>query len=287
MTTPLDAETNPATIAAEADPEVAVGRLEGVRPCLQCGHDLHGQVIVRETTYGLLIARCPECGSVAALSEHPRLGIWGRRLGTLLMTTMLALLVPLLLLTALAIFGIAAWVFDELARDARSALGALNETNQITPEWWAANGVEATRAVVDATFTFDGEERAILTMLSPIPILLGVIWSGILVAVPRRRLWLVAVATGAIAFCYVWIGTIGADELGVQTVWYYGAVFEIMAWPVTGGVILLETGLMAVGLLLGRPLLRRLAGFILPPRPRRSLSFLWTVDGLEPPRGRG
>ena len=118
MTTPLDAETNPATIAAEADPEVAVGRIEGVRPCLQCGHDLHGQVIARESTYGLLIARCPECGSVAALSEHPRLGIWGRRLGTLLMTTMLALLVPLLLLTALAIFGIAAGLFDELARDA-------------------------------------------------------------------------------------------------------------------------------------------------------------------------
>ena len=113
MTTRREAETNPATASKSSSSEMTVGRIDGVRPCLHCGHDLHGQAIVREAAYGLLIARCPECGTVAALSEHPRLGIWGKRLGATLMATMLTMLIPLLLLTALAIFGVAAGIYDE------------------------------------------------------------------------------------------------------------------------------------------------------------------------------
>ena len=292
MTTPHDAETSPATVSTPSASEVAVGRIDGVRPCLQCGHDLHGQAIVREATYGLLIARCPECGTVAALSEHPRLGIWGKRLGATLMATMLTMLIPLLLLTALAIFGVAAGIYDELGRDGRTALNAMSGDfpvlpDQITPEWWASNGDRATRAVLGEVFTLDAEERMLLTALLPVPVLLGIIWSGILVGVPRRRLWIAAVATGACALLYLWIGTIDTVQLGAEPVWYSTAVFQIIAWPLMGSVILIQAGLMAIGLFLGRPLLRRLAAFMLPPRPRRIMSFLWTVDGLEPPRGRG
>ncbi len=292
MTTPHDAETNPTTVSTPSASEMTVGRIDGVRPCLQCGHDLHGQAIVREATYGLLIARCPECGTVAALSEHPRLGIWGKRLGATLMATMLTMLIPLLLLTALAIFGVAAGIYDETARDGRTALTAMTSENplgpdRITPEWWATNGDQARRAVVEEVLILDSQERMILLFLLAVPLLLGVLWSGILVGVPRRRLWIVAVASGAVALFYLWIGTVDDQRLGVDPVWYSTAVFQIIAWPLMGGVILIQTGLMAIGLLIGRPLLRRLAGFVLPPRARRTMAFLWTIDGLEPPRGRG
>lgn len=276
----------PAGTSAPA-PETTVGRMEGVRPCLQCGHDLHGQSILRESTYGLLIARCPECGTVAALVEHPRLGIWGRRLGAVVMSTMLALAIPLLLLTSLALFGVAAGIFDEQIRAGREVLNALvGDVNMVTPEWWATNGAETRRSVLRAVFSWQRDTKTMLAVLSPVPVLLGILWSALLLGVPRRWLWLAAVVAGLIAGVFVWFGTIDDKQLGVDPVFAWQAAFQIGIWPVTSLVLLVETLLMAAGLTVGRPLLRWLAVFMLPPRPRRTLSLLWTVDGLEPPRGR-
>ena len=56
------------TSAPTGSSEAIVARVDGTRPCLRCGHDLHGQSIVREPEYGLFIARCSECGTVAAMT---------------------------------------------------------------------------------------------------------------------------------------------------------------------------------------------------------------------------
>ena len=53
-------------------------RIEGVRRCLQCGHDLNGQPILKEPDLGLLLARCPECGRAAALDEGRSGGLAAR-----------------------------------------------------------------------------------------------------------------------------------------------------------------------------------------------------------------
>jgi hypothetical protein len=70
--------------AAVNEPPHPTGNLiVGSRACHDCGYCLEGQPIVREEHYGMLIARCPECGTVAALQEYPSLSGWGRRLGAL------------------------------------------------------------------------------------------------------------------------------------------------------------------------------------------------------------
>jgi len=58
-----------------------VSYLSGDRFCGQCNHNLVGQPVYRERAYGIIVARCPECGRFAPLQEYPSLGRWGRRLG--------------------------------------------------------------------------------------------------------------------------------------------------------------------------------------------------------------
>lgn len=58
--------------------------ITGTRLCIRCGFSLTGQMILREPTYDLLIARCPECGTVAPVQEYPPLGAWQRRWAMLL-----------------------------------------------------------------------------------------------------------------------------------------------------------------------------------------------------------
>lgn len=71
--------------AAASEPAAErVGVITGLRLCIRCGFNLTGQTIVREPAYGLLIARCPECGTVAPLQEYPPLGAWQRRWAILL-----------------------------------------------------------------------------------------------------------------------------------------------------------------------------------------------------------
>ncbi|MEZ6164498.1 MAG: hypothetical protein R3B67_08695 [Phycisphaerales bacterium] len=44
-----------------------------------CGFNLYGQSVTREEHYGLAIARCPECGTVAALQQYPVMTHWVNR----------------------------------------------------------------------------------------------------------------------------------------------------------------------------------------------------------------
>jgi hypothetical protein len=270
--------------------ETIVARVEGTRPCLRCGHDLHGQSILREPEHGLFIARCPECGTVAALTEYPTLGVWGRRLGTALMATMIALLIPMALLSALALFGMSAILFDERIREVRPVLESMASdplNGQITPEWWIANGAEARQRMLAALFRFDRQDLMLAVAMSPLPVLIGIVWSAILSGLPGRRVWLAGPLIGAIGILYIALGFINEAPLGVVTVWISDAAFQSMAWPGMATFLGIGTGLMTLGLLLGRTLFRLLASFALPPRSRRMVSFLWTIDGLDPPRGRG
>jgi hypothetical protein len=98
---------------------------------------------------------------------------------------------------------------------------------------------------------------------------------------------LAAPVLGGVACLFTGVMLLDRVPLGTVPVWSYNAAFQIMAWPGMTTLILAETILMTIGLLLGRTLFRLLASFALPPRSRRMVSFLWTIDGLDPPRGRG
>ncbi len=75
--------TTPATTPATAAPE-RIAIITGDRVCIGCGFNLHGQHVVRESHYNMLMVRCPECGQVASLHEYPVLGPWAKRLGFVL-----------------------------------------------------------------------------------------------------------------------------------------------------------------------------------------------------------
>lgn len=84
---PREASTAATPTARPGAPSAAPERIaivSGDRVCVSCGFNLHGQHVVREEHYAMLMIRCPECGQVASLHEYPVLGAWARRLGMVL-----------------------------------------------------------------------------------------------------------------------------------------------------------------------------------------------------------
>ena len=77
-------ESKPAITSDAEGQEERVSTVVGDRLCAKRGFNLFGQMIVREPRYKLLIVRCPECATVAALQEYPLLGKWANRWATAL-----------------------------------------------------------------------------------------------------------------------------------------------------------------------------------------------------------
>jgi hypothetical protein len=131
---------------------------------------------------------------------------------------------------------------------------------------------------------WDGTLR---TMLSSIPSLvaIGVVASVALVGVPRRRLWMVAplFLLGTLLF---WVDAIGRFY---GNAWGWGGrpaswvAAEEHDWPVILVCALFAFAATALGMHVGRPIVRGLVRLLLPPRLRLPLSILWTCDGLTPP----
>lgn len=92
--------------AAPSSSEQRVSVLMGDRLCVSCGFNLHGQHVVREPKYSMLMVRCPECGTVASLQEFPLLGKWMARWAALLAVIWLVVLLGLTLGTAGATYGL-------------------------------------------------------------------------------------------------------------------------------------------------------------------------------------
>lgn len=84
-----------------------ISTIAGDRLCIGCGFNLTGQPIVREETYDLLIARCPECGAVAPLQEYPTLGKWAGRSAALLAGLVTLFLVGMIFIGSLSLYGAA------------------------------------------------------------------------------------------------------------------------------------------------------------------------------------
>ena len=118
------------------------------RPCASCGFNLHGQVIEREPHYRLVVARCPECGTVAALQEYPSLGRWARRWSMLLAAAWVVVLLLLTLPTAGLIGGPAASSMRGIAYAAGTRIALAQNEWLRSPEGVLAR--ETYKARVDA-----------------------------------------------------------------------------------------------------------------------------------------
>jgi len=100
---PPESASTPSPPARSTPERVAI--VSGDRVCGSCGFNLHGQHVVREEHYAMLMVRCPECGQVASLHEYPVLGPWAKRLGFLLAAVWLLVMLAAVGATAGALMG--------------------------------------------------------------------------------------------------------------------------------------------------------------------------------------
>lgn len=299
-----DAKPSPAPPADRADPapnDTPTGHhINADRPCARCGFNLFGQPIIREAHYGLIAARCPECGQLAALQEYPALGRWADRWAR----TLAALWVLMLFAAAGAHFGptfgmliasieiasedfgqMIAAAHDQYTRTSATTApaGALGGWTQVGIDWWRDHGDELIEsrgglaAVIDDRFSW---------LLAPINIgslAAGIFWSVCLLGARRRTVLVPALPPLAVAFVIVWLAQGDTLTGNATTVYAHDIATETLKWivlPLMGGTAALS---LLLGVWQGRRIARTIVRLSLPPRMRSSLAILWTRDGLPSP----
>jgi hypothetical protein len=302
MTTPAAGEQRLSTIV-------------GHRLCACCGFSLTGQTIVREPHYGMLMARCPECGAVAALQEYPSLGRWAGRWAAVLAATWLVVLIAALFVSAAAMFGSAEAVVDDSCKAYAEAIatahaawlkslpdpttspavrmnGGTAQPPQaygfIDSSWWKSQDTGAFLRAQGGWWNAIGRDGLwMLWMVLLVGGCVGIFWTIALLARRRRAVLIAAVLVTALASVFAWLNHASEGS----NIWFAAGVtyaqflardqLALRIIPVA-----LSVGFCAAcaGVWLGRPIARFAARALLPPSFLGPLAVLWTCDGLPPPR---
>lgn len=300
-----------------------VGAIGADRPCTRCGYNLIGQSIQREPHYGLLIARCPECGTAAALQEYPLLGRWAQRLGLLLAGGWVLLVVALIPATAGTLFGVTVEAADGLSRGWGQML---NRLHVASIEMQQARGADAPAdpiavAIDDRTFRvmpspviaagqnrwedFDawlavqdrtallaaaGGSRRVIGFGGVIHVLLAVVTGAIAgvvwsIVLPHvRRSRLPLAMLPILALEAAFLLAIHATWQEARQGWYQYAARSQIGVAALLPLFLLTSIAVLAGVVVGRSIVRGLVRVLLPPRLRGALAGLWLCDGLPAPR---
>lgn len=285
-----------ATTGARGPVEQRVSVLAADRACTRCAFNLIGQSVVRESHYGLLIIRCPECGTVASLQEYPLLSRWANRWAALLAALwFLAITAGTLAVAGVIMgftFGVSQSASERVVETIKNAYIA-HETARGTdpnaiswwwltdPTWWPAQ--DKRKFIADAGGWFGAIRWRAFTIWVPGGCLLFTFAAAWAVLMSHRRgLRLVLTTLPMILFAMLFWGV---SQTGGST---FNSIYELAAgilWPVVLPASMLCVGAsLCAGVLLGRPLARLLVRAALPPRLRAPLSWLWTCDGLAPPK---
>jgi hypothetical protein len=297
-----------------------VGQITGDRWCARCGFSLHGQTVVREPHYRMPAARCPECGTMAALEEYPALGRWAGRWAGVLAVAWLGVALGLLAATlSLNTISASTAVYDASAPAAIFLVRSQNEwvaqqivLNQEKPGTGKpynasfVNQPHTEYGYIDLGFVNDvgvaklresfarsGEPRFDVSRITWWVFvamgmgLLGVAWSGVLLGLTRRRLVVIVPIVGALSLAIMLMTWAAHERLllrtgGGSSAYELGP--ELTGWGVAWALAVLGLVPLGLGAMLGRPLLRWSLRALLPPSARGALSILWHCDGLRPPR---
>lgn len=299
--------TAPKTSSTSPASDVRVSQLVGDRPCAGCHFNLSGQTIVREPRYNMLIVRCPECGTPAALQEYPTLGRWAPRLAYLIA----AIWFIVLLLGAIATAGATAIItygstselcepLQDFAYRAAQAHEAQRQSQVGPPSpaaigsatfdaaWWDA--LPPSRIFDEAGGWLNGaiNWNALwfwyFILIAGIPV--GMVWSIALPhAGPIRFVFLVAFILALASLMLI-----PSQFTGVPTTW--GAwvarelAFKLVCWPLFALTLVFAGVCLFIGMLIGRRIARLLVCFFLPPRFWPAFSYLWIADHRPLPRPR-
>jgi len=281
------------------------------RACIGCGFNLYGQTVSKEEHYGLAIARCPECGTVAALQQYPLMSHWVNRFRAILAALWIVLLLGTFGLSTMAISGFAIsisevasnplgdyiglsftqWQEDQAA-GATPAGTAGNVTPVITrqmtgsyqwvtvsPEWYDIHLDSCVASFGNLWANMDRGAYIFLVPAGVVSLLLGVYWSIALLGASRLRALCVLVLAALIGGVFVISFNTGVGNFP----WASNIAEEYYAVRIVPFVMIYQLLWMGVGLFFGRMVARFVVCLALPARSRVPLGVLWTRDGLSPP----
>lgn len=324
--TPSHPLTAAAALADTSAPDESaiLGQVLGDRACVACGFNLHGQPVVRDPHYGLVMARCPECGVPASLQEHPALGRWAGRLGLVLGAAWLVVMIAALLAPAGAMALVAVASSNPACRSMRLAVADdfmaylraqhatmapeefdaafpyfagwvdLNASDlpYVEEAWWAEQNVDALVAF-RGLGSYDWRATAGWIVAC---VMLGAAGVVLAVMLPHLRVRGQAVAAlliGGVAALLLLVARqmnmlsmIGLNWAGWGVVDVLEVVRERYGLPWQLLTLAVQTLALLAGMWAGRPAARWLAVLLVPPRARAALGFLWATDGLAQPRAR-
>lgn len=296
--------------AAGAGRAVRVSSVAGDRLCAGCGFNLTGQPVVREGQYSLLIVRCPECSTVAALQEYPLLGRWAARWAVVLagvwaLTLLGAWVASAGLLYALSnevalraserfaeriVAAQRVWLEEEIRADEtkRQTYGWLlsqpdNYWSNVDASWWDQQDAAALLAGAGG-WAGAGKWSALWgwVWIVVVSLAMGMFWS---VALLHLRGWRLAAAALLIVALGCGFSALGRLETATAYGWT-GAQWlanSVMGMPFEVMSLGFALAALAGSMLIGRPIVRGLVRAFLPPRLRGGLAGLWVADGLGVP----
>ena len=298
MTDPATAPAPPAPAAPKYD-DARISELVGDRACIKCHFNLAGQQILREKHYGMLMVRCPECGTPATLQEYPLLGRWATRFGYLIAGAWLASMILLISLAALALWGMSEALAQQLATPYTTHVQKvwnehINGTGPPNPyaytnsqqntQWWES--VDKAQLFADAGGWRGAVSWGALWFTLDMLLVIGTIGAVLAVVMPHLK-WkgwlLLALLIATLAGSFAWVSI----SMNQNVYSYYGGVWNSwrqlypILFPLSGTIAL---AFLFIGLSTGRPLARALILLLLPPRLRGPLAFLWRADAKPLPR---
>lgn len=301
---------------SSAPPEVRmekrVSTIVGDRLCTNCGYNLTGQPIVRESHYDMLMVRCPECGTVASVQEYPLLGRWAGRMAMLVAAIWFAATSVFVLATSGLIFGSGIGFADQASRPFALIIAQLHQDwleqqdpNSVAQQLqWQISQQVHIYATLDSTWLSNNDGAALLAQsggwwsaatwpgigtwgwMCACAFFDGCFWAVLLAHLRRPWLMLFGLLPVGIAvtFAALYYSTDGTS----MSVWGWTTAQEVASEQLGMIYYGLAIGVMLIplylGLMYGRAIIRLLIRLLLPPRLRNSLALLWIVDGLSPPR---
>lgn len=310
----------PAPAAPAGPAETRVGVVLGDRLCVGCGFTLYGQPTIREPHYNLVIVRCPECSTVAALQEYPLLGRWANRWAVLLVGLYLLILVGLAFAGAGVMTAATTVAVDQcgekyatfIAQRHHDWIKSLDDATltglksglpqwliqqidqQITPqnaawswvtdEWWNQQDPRAMFAAAGGwtgTVSLSGLWAWFPVLLTGF--LVGMVWSLALMGMRRSRVLPVALVSVALAAVFIYVGFAGTQYYGTSARPASGIAQSQLVVPISAATLVFGALCVALGVWLGRPAARGLVRAMLPPRSRGALAGLWLMEGKSPP----
>lgn len=295
-----------------------VGTVLADRVCTKCYFNLVSQPVIRERHYGLLVIRCPECGTLASVQEYPHLSRWSRRVIAIFVMAWFAFLLLSLMASGFVMQSASESLVTLASEPGAQKLAEAHLEFQKRkaelqypqpaqqPNNWYVNQQASVWSYIDplfiemydagAFFEQAGGWSAIWGRRLYVQWALGALASAIIgmcwsVVLPHAKRWKRLLVVGPILGAAWVMGLLDSPSTAWMPAGGWQYANYLVQSQISTTVEVLATATFAVplvlGVYLGRGVARLGARMLLPPKFREPVHFLWLADGYKPPRPRG